>query len=153
MKRRKRKGIVVLHGPNLNMLGRREPSVYGTTTLAGIDAEIRKLARTLGCRVSIAQYSGEGELIDAVHAAGRRGDAIVINPGAYSHYSYALRDALASVTVPKVEIHLTNIHARETFRRRSVVAPVVDGAVFGFGTHSYLLALRAACAMLDEIRD
>ena len=153
MKKRSRKSVVILHGPNLNTLGKREPQVYGTTTLEEINSSLRKLARELGCDISIAQLSSEGDLIDAIHAAAQQRRAIVINPAAYSHYSYALRDALAAVTVPKIEIHLTNIYARELFRRRSVIAPVVNGGVFGFGARSYLLALRAAVAMLDEIRD
>lgn len=153
MKKQKRKAVAILHGPNLNMLGRREPQIYGTTTLEEINSSLRKLARELGCDISIAQHSSEGDLIDAIHAAARAHRAIIINPGAYSHYSYALRDALATVGVPKIEIHLTNIYARELFRRRSVIAPVVTGGVFGFGAHSYLLALRSAVAMLDEIRD
>ncbi len=151
--KRKRKAVVVLHGPNLNMLGRREPDLYGETTLAQVDSSLRKLAGELGCDISLSQHSAEGALIDAIHAAGSRGSAIIINPGAYAHYSYALRDALAAVNVPKIEIHLTNIYAREAFRRRSVIAPVVDGGVFGFGVESYRLALRAAVAMLDETRD
>jgi 3-dehydroquinate dehydratase II len=153
MEKRKRKGIVVLHGPNLSMLGTRQPSIYGTVTLDQINSELRKLARDLHCDIAIATHSGEGELIDAIHKAARRNQAIVINAGAYAHYSYALRDALSSVSVPKVEIHLTNIYAREMFRRRSVIAPVVDGGVFGFGVQSYILAFRAASAMLDEIKD
>ncbi|HEV2038000.1 MAG TPA: type II 3-dehydroquinate dehydratase [Candidatus Eremiobacteraceae bacterium] len=148
-----RTSVVVLHGPNLNALGTREPQTYGTETLEQINTRLLKLADDLHCEVFIQQHSSEGALIDAIHTAGERGRAILINPGAYTHYSYALRDALASVTVPKIEIHLTNIYARESFRRRSVIAPVVDGAVFGFGSTSYLLGLRAAVAMLDEIRD
>lgn len=151
--KKKRKAVVVLHGPNLNALGTRETGVYGTATLAQVDSSLRKLARELGCDISLSQHSSEGALIDAVHAAASRGRAIIINPGAYTHYSYALRDALAAVNVPKIEIHLTNIYARESFRRRSVIAPVVDGGVFGFGVESYRLALRAAVAMLDETRD
>ncbi len=153
MKDTQRAGIVVLHGPNLNALGTREPETYGTTTLEEIDGQLRALGAELGRPLLIQQHSSEGALIDAIHAASSAGHAILINPGAYTHYSYALRDALASVSVPKIEIHLTNIYARESFRRRSVIAPVVDGAVFGFGAVSYLLALRAAAAMLDEIRD
>jgi 3-dehydroquinate dehydratase II len=153
MQKKKKNGIAVIHGPNLNMLGIREPAVFGAQTLEQINTQIRKAARELGCDVSIVQHSGEGEIIDAIHAAARKHQAIVINSGAYGHYSYALRDALAAVSVPKIEVHITNIFARETFRRRSVIAPVVDGGIFGFGPQSYLLALRAACAMLDEIRD
>ncbi len=146
------KRVVVLHGPNLNALGSREPDVYGSLTLDSINAAIRALAKELSIDVTIEQHHGEGELIAAIHAAAAAGSAIVINPGAYTHYSYALRDALAAVSVPKIEVHLTNIYARESFRRRSVVAPVVQGTVAGFGADSYLLALRAAAAMLDEIR-
>ena len=152
MNERSARRAVVLHGPNLNALGKREPQTYGTQTLADVDARLRTLAAELDVELSIQQLSSEGALIDAVHAAGERLSAILINPGAYTHYSYALRDALASVDVPKVEIHLTNIFAREAFRRRSVIAPVVDGAIIGLGVDSYLLGLRAIAAILDEIR-
>lgn len=144
--------VVVLHGPNLSALGTREPQTYGTTTLDEIDRSIRDLAAKLSLDVTIQQFEGEGELITAIHKAAAVGSAIVINPAAYTHYSYALRDALASVSVPKVEVHLTNIYARESFRRRSVIAPVVHGTVAGFGADSYLLALRAAAGMLDETK-
>jgi 3-dehydroquinate dehydratase II len=144
--------VVVLHGPNLNALGTRESQTYGSTTLEQIDRSIRDLAVELSLDVTIEQHQGEGELIAAIHKAGAVGSAIVINPAAYTHYSYALRDALAAVSVPKVEVHLTNIYAREAFRRRSVIAPVVHGTVAGFGADSYLLALRAAAGMLDEIK-
>ena len=145
-----RKTIAIIHGPNLNLLGKREPDVYGTATLNDVDAAIRALAAELGCDVTSSQHSGEGEIIDAVHAAAAAGHAIVINPGAYAHYSFAIRDALAAVSVPKAEVHLTNIHARELFRRTSIVAPAVDGIVAGFGVESYLLAVRAVAAMLDK---
>lgn len=144
--------IAVIHGPNLNVLGTREPGVYGSTTLREIDESIRRLCGELSCDVTIEQHNGEGELIDAVHRAGARGCAIVINPGALTHYSYALRDALAAAAVPKVEAHVSNVHAREAFRRRSVIAPVVDGSVGGFGADSYLLAIRAACGLLEQGR-
>jgi 3-dehydroquinate dehydratase-2 len=144
--------VVVLHGPNLNALGKREPEIYGSHTLESINAQLEALASELGVEIFIQQHSSEGALIDAVHAAAERERAILINPGAYTHYSYALRDALASVSVPKVEIHLTNIYAREPFRRRSVIAPVVDGTVAGFGADSYLLGLRAVAAILDRTR-
>ena len=153
MAKKTARAVLVLHGPNLNALGTREPDVYGALTLEQINASLQALAANLGCTLQVQQHSSEGELIDAIHAAGRRGSAIIINPGAYTHYSYALRDALAAVTVPKIEVHLSNIYARESFRRRSVVAPVVHGSITGFGAQSYLLALRAAAAMLDEIRD
>jgi 3-dehydroquinate dehydratase-2 len=153
MKKTRRRAVTVLHGPNLNALGARQTEIYGTATLADVNAAVRSLARELGCDVAISQHSCEGDLIDAVHRAAGAGRAIVINPGAYSHYSYALRDALAATGVPKIEVHITNVHARERFRRRSVIAPVVSGSVVGLGVRSYLLALRAAAAMLDEIRD
>ena len=149
--RQTKRSIAVIHGPNLNLLGKRE-AVYGTTTLREIDVAIRRLCSKLGCRVTIEQHSGEGKLIDAVHKAAARGSAIVINPGAYTHYSYALRDALAAVNVPKVEAHVTNTQAREAFRRRSVTAAVVDATVAGFGADSYLLAIRGACDLLDARR-
>ena len=151
-RKRRPKSIAVIHGPNLNLLGIREPHIYGRTTRRDVDVAIRRLCGELDCKVSIEQLSGEGELIDAVHKAAARGSGIVINPGAYTHYSYALRDALAAVAVPKVEAHMTNTHAREPFRRRSVIAPAVDGTVGGFGVNSYLLAIRAVVALLDEIR-
>jgi 3-dehydroquinate dehydratase-2 len=145
-----RKTVAIIHGPNLNLLGAREPSVYGSVTLDGINAKIRALASELGCEITLAQHSGEGEIIDAVHRAAAAGHAIVMNPGAYAHSSYAIRDALAASDVPKIEVHLTNIFAREEFRRTSVIAPAVHGVVAGFGVESYLLALRAVAAMLDK---
>ena len=144
--------IVVVHGPNLNALGTRETDVYGSTTLEHLDNVIRALAAELDLDVTIKQHQGEGEIIDAIHSAAAENRAIVINPGAYTHYSYAIRDALAAVAVPKVEVHLSNIYAREAFRRRSVMTPVVDGTVAGFGIDSYLLALRAVAAMPDRTR-
>lgn len=153
MSAQRRREIAVIHGPSLNTLGTREPEIYGSATLDDVDEAIRALAKELGCDAFCEQHSGEGEIVDAILTAGRLGRAIVINPGAYTHYSYAIRDALAAVSVPKVEVHLSNIHAREAFRRRSVVAPAVSGSVAGFGMDSYLLAIRAAAGMLDEIRD
>jgi len=150
-KKKRPKSIAVIHGPNLNLLGMREPEIYGSATLRDVNAAIRELCDELKCKVTTEQHNGEGELIDAIHAAAARGSAIVINPGAYGHYSYALRDALASVAVPKIEAHLSNTHAREPFRRRSVIAPAVDGTVGGFGVNSYLLAIRAAVALLDKM--
>ena len=144
------KSIAVIHGPNLNLLGSREPEVYGAATLDDVDAAIRALCAELGCDVTIEQHSSEGDIVDAIHGAAARRSAIVINPGAYSHYSYAIRDALAAVAVRKVEAHLSNTQAREPFRRRSVITPVVDGIVAGFGVQSYLLAVRAAVALLDK---
>lgn len=148
--RRSDRSIAVIHGPNLNLLGTREPAVYGSMTLRDVDAAIRHLCAQLGCKVTTEQHNGEGEMIDAVQKAAARGSAIVINPGAFAHYSYALRDALAAASVPKVEVHLTNTQAREPFRRRSVTAAAVDGTVGGFGVDSYLLAIRAVLARLES---
>src|SRR5215831_8604223 len=138
--------VLVIHGPNLNLLGQREPAVYGTTTLAEVDRRIKTLARDLGVSVDAMQSNHEGVIIDRLHAAQGRYDAVVLNAGALTHYSYALRDAIASISLPVVEVHLSNIHAREAFRI-SVIAPVVKGQIAGFGVHSYLLGLRAALAL------
>jgi 3-dehydroquinate dehydratase II len=140
--------VLVIHGPNLNLLGEREPSVYGTQTLADIDDAIVSLARELSIEVRSVQHSSEGAIIDALHAARKDYDAVVLNPGAYTHYSYAIADAIAAVSVPVIEVHLSNVHSREQFRRTSVIAPVCAGSIGGFGKNSYLLALRAAAALV-----
>lgn len=141
--------VAVLHGPNLNLLGRREPDVYGRTTLAALDELLRREAAALGCALRIEQHNGEGALIDAVHRALELGEAgLLINPGGYTHTSVALRDAIAGVGLPTVEVHLSNTHAREAFRHHSTVAPVVLGRVMGFGPQSYLLGLRGLVAEL-----
>jgi 3-dehydroquinate dehydratase-2 len=142
------KPVLVIHGPNLNMLGTREPEVYGTTTLADIDASLAKLARELGRAIESFQSNGEGELVTRIQEAGTRNAGIVINPGAYTHTSVAIRDAIASVSIPVVECHLSNIHKREEFRHRSLIVGVAAGQVMGFGADSYLLALRALDALL-----
>lgn len=136
--------VLVIHGPNLNLLGERQPEIYGAQTLAEINEFIRTSAVELSVDVEFAQYNGEGEIIDAIHAARASFDAIVINPGAYAHYSYAIADAIASVPIPVVEAHLSNIAAREAHRRVSVTAAACTGSVSGFGANSYVLALRAA---------
>ncbi len=141
--------ILVLHGPNLNLLGQREPGVYGTATLADVDAAIQAHAASRGVRVACRQSNHEGLLVDAIQgAAGEGFAAIVINPGAFTHYSYAIRDAIAAVALPVVEVHLSNVHGREPFRRRSVTAGACRGQIAGFGAHSYILGLDAALACL-----
>ncbi len=135
--------VLVIHGPNLNLLGERDPAIYGTATLDEINAMIEKTASELGMRVDCVQHSDEGSIIDALHGARTVCDAIIINPGAFAHYSYAIADAIASISIPVVEVHLSNLASREEFRRRSVTAGSCRGSVCGFGAHSYLLALRA----------
>jgi 3-dehydroquinate dehydratase-2 len=135
--------VLVLHGPNLNLLGQREPEVYGHSTLDQINEEIEALASQLGLEVDFYQSNQEGQLIDCIHRAGGVYQWIIFNPAAFTHYSYALRDALAATAIPTIEVHLTNIQAREEFRSRSVIAPVCVGQVSGFGATSYLLALYA----------
>ncbi len=135
--------MLVLHGPNLNLLGKREREIYGTLTLQALDGIICQEAEKLGVTVECYQSNQEGTLIDLIHEAEGKYQGIIINPGAYTHYSIALRDALAGVEVPAIEVHLSNIHAREEFRRRSVIAPVVRGQICGLGPQVYLLAMRA----------
>ena len=140
--------VLVIHGPNLNLLGTREPQTYGVRTLADIDARIASDARELGLDVHCVQHNSEGAIVDELHAARGRYDGIAINPGAYTHYAYAIRDAIAAIGIPTVEVHLTNTSAREAFRATSVVAAVCRGTIAGFGVESYALALRALVAVL-----
>lgn len=143
--------ILVLHGPNLNLLGTREPAVYGRTTLADIDHRLRELAARHGVELRIVQSNHEGALIDELHKARADGfDGVLLNPGALTHYSYALRDALAAVVLPAVEVHVSNVHKREEFRQRSVIAAVCLGQVLGFGWRSYLLGLEG---LIEHLRD
>ena len=135
--------VLVLHGPNLNLLGTREPEVYGTMTLDDVNARIRERATDLGIEVETAQSNGEGELIDLIQGAPGTYDAIVINPGGYSHTSVAIRDAIAGVGLPAIEVHLSNPSAREDFRKVDLVAGACRGVVAGFGWRSYVMALEA----------
>lgn len=139
---------LILHGVNLNMFGRRDPAQYGTSTLAEIDAALRALAGELGVRLDIFQTNHEGHMVERIHQAlddGTRG--IVINAGAWTHYSYAIMDALGMLSIPVVEVHMSNVHARESFRHESVLSRVSAGSIAGFGPHSYVLGLRAVHAL------
>ncbi len=135
--------VLVLHGPNLNLLGSREPEVYGRLTLAEIDQRLIALGRELGFEIRSFQTNHEGAMIDALHEARGWAAGIVINPGGYTHTSVVLRDAITAIGLPVIEVHLSNIFAREEFRRRSLIGPVCLGTIAGFGWYSYALALRA----------
>lgn len=136
--------ILFLNGPNLNLLGQREPEHYGRTTLAGIEAQVRERAAKLGAEIDFRQSNLEGELVSWIQQAKGQFDAIVLNAAAYTHTSIALRDAISAVAVPTLEIHLSNVHAREEFRHKSLIAPVCCGQILGFGANSYVLAVEAA---------
>jgi 3-dehydroquinate dehydratase-2 len=138
------KRIIVINGPNLNLLGVREKDVYGSVTLAEIAAAVTKEAEKLGMEADFVQSNHEGEIIDKLHEARGKYDVIIMNPGAYTHYSIAIRDAVKAVEIPCIEIHLSNIHAWEEFRSKSVIAPVCVGQICGFGAESYTIALKAA---------
>lgn len=140
--------ILVLHGPNLNLLGIREHAIYGTVTLNEIDQALDRLAKDLDTRLETKQSNAEGELVTWIHDARDAFDGLVINPAAYTHTSIAIRDAIAAVELPTVEVHLSNVHRRESFRRRSLIAPVAIGQICGFGAYSYELGLRA---LVDHI--
>jgi 3-dehydroquinate dehydratase-2 len=144
----KQKKILILNGPNLNLLGQRQPEIYGRLTLGEINREIRSLAKEINVEVEIRQSNHEGELVGWVQEASRKFDALVINAGAYTHTSIALRDALAASGVPAVEVHISNIYKREDFRQHSFIAEVAVGQISGFGLNSYLLGLRAAADRL-----
>jgi len=142
--------ILVIHGPNLNLLGTREPETYGTFTLQHINDALAGIAAELGCCVDFMQSNGEGEIIDAIQTSPGKYDGILINPAAYTHTSVAIRDALAAVGTPFVEVHLSNIHKREEFRHKSLTAAVAVGQICGFGMQSYLLGLRGLCQHLSR---
>lgn len=143
-----RKKVLVLHGPNIDLLGERETGIYGKETLEGINGDILDKARELNIECEIFQSNHEGELIEHIHAARNHFDGIVINAGAYTHYSIAIRDAIAAVRVPTVEVHMSNIQSREEFRHKSVIAPVCVGQITGFGKYSYILALHGLRDMM-----
>lgn len=140
--------IAVINGPNLNLLGTREPSLYGSDSLADIERSLRAVGKELGAELQFAQHNGEGQLIDEIHALRSKVDGIVINAGAYTHSSLAIRDALSGVAIPFVEVHLTNVYAREPERRHSMLAPAAVGVVVGLGAYGYELALRGLARRL-----
>ena len=143
--------VLVLHGPNLNLTGFREPDLYGKRPLEDIDQAIRDEANALKIEVRILQSNHEGVLIDTIQEQRRWAEAIVINPGGLGHYSIALRDALTSVRMPIIEVHLSNVHAREEFRRNSIISPITVGQIVGFGGHGYILALQALISIQKEV--
>lgn len=142
--------ILVVNGPNLNLLGKREPEVYGTETLDELNGKLADMARELGVEVSFFQSNSESEIIDYLHKEGFDAGGLIINPGALTHYSYALRDAIAAVEIEAVEVHMSNIYAREEFRRKSVMAPVCTGHLVGFGFYGYAMALSY---FADSLKD
>lgn len=142
--------ILLIHGPNLNLLGRRQPAIYGSTSLDEINSRMKQLADEHKAELRVFQSNSEGALIDAIQDAGSWADGIVINPGAYGHYSYAIRDALAAVNLPAIEVHLSNLYAREEFRSRSVLSAVVTGCISGLGWRSYACGLQALIGLLQE---
>jgi len=142
--------ILILHGPNLNLLGTREPEIYGSLTLTDINARLLELATECQVELSCKQSNHEGDLVDALHDARSWADGVVFNPGAYTHTSIALRDAISAIEIPVVEVHLSNVYAREEFRHVSMISAVCKGKVVGFGWRSYMLGLRALLEMLSD---
>lgn len=139
--------VLVIHGPNLNLLGEREPEIYGRTTLEQLDAALGALGAELGVNVHCAQSNGEGTIVDLLHDARHHFHAVVLNPGGYTHTSVAIHDAIAAISIPVLEVHLSNLYARESFRHESVTGPACAGVVMGLGTASYELALRHAASL------
>ena len=144
--------ILVIHGPNLNLLGKREPSIYGRLTLSEIDRQLQEHARELGAEIESVQTPHEGDIVTRIGEAPGKCDGLLINPAAFTHTSVAIRDAIAAVELPTVEVHLSNVHAREEFRRHSFIAPVADGQVCGFGADSYMLGLEGLIRILKRSR-
>lgn len=142
------KKILVIHGPNLNLLGEREPGVYGSDTFETVNNEIVQKAKECNFECEIFQSNHEGEIIDKLHSARLEFDGIALNAGAYTHYSYAIRDAIAAIKIPVVEVHMSNVHKREEFRHHSVISPVCVGVIAGFGKNSYLLGVEALADIL-----
>lgn len=142
--------VSLIHGPNLNLVGLREPEFYGRDSFDEINRKIKLRAQQIDMEVHIMQSNHEGEIIDAIHEARTWADAVIINPGAFTHYSYAIRDAITAVRLPAIEVHLSNVHAREAFRRESVIAPVVSGQIVGLGPYGYLLALDAVRQIVEQ---
>ncbi len=140
--------ILIVNGPNLNLLGYREPSIYGTDTLESINNYISEEAKLLGIECDFFQSNCEGAIIDEIHRVRLSHKGIIINPAAYTHYSYAIRDAISAVMIPCIEVHLSNVHAREEFRSKSVIAPVCKGQIAGFGKYGYILALKGLSEMM-----
>jgi 3-dehydroquinate dehydratase-2 len=143
-------GILVINGPNLNLLGQREPTLYGNQSLEEINQELEEMASATGIRVEFFQSNHEGELVDRIQQARDDFELIIINAGAFSHYSIALHDALRAINLPVIEVHLSNIYTREEFRHQSLISPVAVGGIFGFGALSYRLAFLAACQIIKE---
>lgn len=144
--------ILVMNGPNLNLLGEREPNIYGGDTLQSINGEIEAIAKSMGHETAFFQSNSEGALIDELHSARLSYDGVILNAGAYTHYSYAIRDAIAAIKIPVIEVHLSNVNSRDEFRKTSVIAPVCKGSIAGFGKYSYFLALQALVYMAGADR-
>ena len=142
--------ILVIHGPNLNLLGEREVDIYGKVTIDQINKLLKKIAKEEGCEIEIVQSNHEGQIVEHIGKSKGKVDALLINPAAYTHTSVAIRDAISATRIPTVEVHLSNIYAREEFRRTSLIAPVAKGQVSGFGIDSYALGLRAALSLVKE---
>ena len=142
--------ILVINGPNLNLLGEREPNIYGDESLKAINDELYAVAQNLGHELSFFQSNSEGSIIDSIHAARLEYDGIVLNAGAYTHYSYAIHDAIAAIKIPVIEVHLSNISSRDEFRKKSVIAPACAGSIAGFGKYSYMLAIQALDYLFEE---